>query len=196
MPTRVFVGNTAMKTLRYFLELGFLALSAAAPSSAQYTCTTNYCISSQSTSFQTPPEWPAVPIETCCRTHWGALPGGVDWSNGAPVMICTGRAEYRWNVRPVFQSPWASDELVGVRTQGAQARILRVHGRGELSKGREGLLRRAQQLQAQPALCGNGTIAPDSNKPLTAPEPRAIRHTARSRLRRATAGGCKCFRQR
>jgi hypothetical protein len=35
-----------------------------------------------------------VPVETCCQTHWGALPGGVDWNNGAPIMICTGRAEY------------------------------------------------------------------------------------------------------
>src|SRR2546430_17739507 len=31
MPTRVSVGNPAMNTLRYFLALGFLALSAAAP---------------------------------------------------------------------------------------------------------------------------------------------------------------------
>jgi hypothetical protein len=94
MATRVSVGNPAMNTLRYFLPLSFLALSPAPPASAQYTCTTNYCISSQSISFQTPPEWPAVPVETCCRTHWGALPGGIDWSNGAPIMICTGRTEY------------------------------------------------------------------------------------------------------
>jgi len=33
-------------------------------------------------------------VETCCQTHWGALPGGIDWNNGAPVMICSGRAEY------------------------------------------------------------------------------------------------------
>ena len=94
MPTRVSIGKLAMNTLRYFPALIFFALSAAAPASAQYTCTTNYCISSQSVSFQTPPGWPAVPIETCCQTHWGALPGGIDWSNGAPIMICTGRAEY------------------------------------------------------------------------------------------------------
>src|SRR5262249_38934715 len=83
-----------MNILRYFLALSVIALSAAAPASAQYACTTNHCISSQSTSFQTPPGWPAVPVETCCQTHWGALPGGIDWNNGAPVMICTGLAEY------------------------------------------------------------------------------------------------------
>src|SRR6266849_3330315 len=60
----------------------------------KYTCTTNYCISSQSIAFQTPPGWPAVPVETCCQTHWGALPDGIDWNNGTPVMICTSRAEY------------------------------------------------------------------------------------------------------
>src|SRR5216684_6254065 len=58
------------------------------------TCTTNYCISSQTISFQTPPGWPAVPVETCCQTLWGALPDGIDWNDGAPVMICTSRAEY------------------------------------------------------------------------------------------------------
>jgi len=71
-----------MNTLRYFLPPTLLAFAVAAPASAQYACTTNYCISSQSTSFQTPPGWPAVPVETCCRTHWGALPGAIDWSNG------------------------------------------------------------------------------------------------------------------
>jgi hypothetical protein len=58
------------------------------------TCTTDYCISSQSIAFQTPPGWPAVPVETCCQTHWGALPNGIDWNNGAEVMICTSRAEF------------------------------------------------------------------------------------------------------
>ena len=58
------------------------------------TCTNNYCISSHSIAFQTPPGWPAVPVETCCQTHWGALPNGIDWNNGAPVMICTSRAEF------------------------------------------------------------------------------------------------------
>jgi hypothetical protein len=83
-----------MKMVRYFSALAVLTLSAASPAAAQYACTTNYCISSQSISFQTPPGWPAVPVETCCQTHWGALPGGIDWNNGAPIMICTGRAEY------------------------------------------------------------------------------------------------------
>jgi len=59
-----------------------------------HTCTTNYCISSQSIAVQTPPGWPAVPVETCCQTHWGALPDGIDWNNGTPVMICTSRVEY------------------------------------------------------------------------------------------------------
>ncbi len=58
------------------------------------TCTTNYCISSQTIAFQTPPGWPAVPVETCCQTQWGALPDGIDWNNGTPVMICTTGAEY------------------------------------------------------------------------------------------------------
>src|SRR5262249_15026656 len=82
-----------MNTLRYFFPLALLAFSAA-PASGQYACTTNYCIISQSISFQTPPGWPTVPVETCCQTHSGALPGGIDWSNVPPVMIGTGRAEY------------------------------------------------------------------------------------------------------
>ena len=96
MSTRMSAGKPAANGLRYLLALsaGFLALSVAAPARAQYACTTNYCISSQSISFQTPPEWPAVPVETCCRTHWGALPGAIDWSNGAPIMICAGRPDY------------------------------------------------------------------------------------------------------
>ena len=88
------VAKLAMNTLRYFLPPALLAFSVAAPARSQYACTTNYCISSQSISFQTPPGWPAVPVETCCQTHWGALPGAIDWSNGAPIMICTGRVEY------------------------------------------------------------------------------------------------------
>src|SRR5262249_22476733 len=28
------------------------------------------------------------------RPIGGALPGAIDWSNGAPIMICTGRPEY------------------------------------------------------------------------------------------------------
>ena len=49
---------------------------------------------SQSVSIQTPPDWPAVPVEPCCQTHWGALPGGIDWTNASPVMICTANADY------------------------------------------------------------------------------------------------------
>ena len=71
-----------------------LVLSIAPPAQAQNACTTNDCVKSQSISFQTPSSWPAVTIATCCRTRWGALPDGMDWSNGAPVMICTGNAEY------------------------------------------------------------------------------------------------------
>jgi hypothetical protein len=69
-------------------------LAIAPPARAQYACTTNYCVKSQSVSFLTPPGWPSVTIETCCRTRWGALPDAMDWSNGAPVMICTGNAQY------------------------------------------------------------------------------------------------------
>ena len=49
---------------------------------------------SQSISYRTPPGWPAVTVEPCCKTDWGSLPGGIDWPNGAPIMICTGKAEY------------------------------------------------------------------------------------------------------
>src|SRR5258708_31556832 len=76
------------------LIAGLVVLHVAAPSPAQSDCTANYCIRSQSLSFQVPPGWPAVAIAPCCKTDWGALPGGIDWSNGAPVMICTGNAEY------------------------------------------------------------------------------------------------------
>jgi hypothetical protein len=77
----------------YLLCVGALIFMSS-PASAQYACTTNYCIKSQSTSYQTPPGWPAVTIETCCDTRWGALPGGMDWNNGAPIMICTANEEY------------------------------------------------------------------------------------------------------
>lgn len=70
------------------------APAAAAPSLAQTDCTTNYCIKSQSVSYQTPPGWPAVTVQPCCKTDWGSRPGSIDWPNGAPVMICTGNAEY------------------------------------------------------------------------------------------------------
>src|SRR5262245_65815705 len=94
MCARIAVAKLAVNTLRYFLPPALLAFSVAAPARAQYACTTNYCISSQSISFQTPPGWPAVPVETCCQTHWGALPGAIDWSNGATIMICTGLLAY------------------------------------------------------------------------------------------------------
>ena len=77
-----------------------LMLSAVAmwplvePVSAQSTCTTNFCVKSQTTAFRTPPGWPAVTIDSCCRTRWGALPDGMDWASGTPVMLCTGNANY------------------------------------------------------------------------------------------------------
>ena len=88
MKKKMSMGQPTMSGLRGLLALvaGLLALAALSPVQAQYACTTNYCISSQSTSVQTPPGWPAVPVETCCQTHWGALPGGIDWNNGAPVI--------------------------------------------------------------------------------------------------------------
>ena len=94
MATILAVEHARTTALAWILALAVSTLSALAPASAQYACTTNYCVSSQSTSFQTPPGWPAVPVQTCCQTHWGALPGGIDWSNGAPVMICTGKPEF------------------------------------------------------------------------------------------------------
>ena len=90
--------RTPATDLRPLLALlGGLIISTllvASPALAQSACTTNYCIRSQSLSFQLPPGWPALSIAPCCKTDWGALPGGIDWSNGAPVMICTGNAEY------------------------------------------------------------------------------------------------------
>jgi hypothetical protein len=96
----------AMRQTIYLPALiaGLLAVFLAAPASAQYSCTTNYCIRSQSTSVQTPPGWPAVAVEPCCQIHWGALPGGIDWSNGAPVMICAGSGDYA-NVFPNCGDP-------------------------------------------------------------------------------------------
>jgi hypothetical protein len=86
----------ATNRLRYFLAMigGLAALLVGSPVQAQSACTTNYCIRSQSLSFQVPPGWPTVAVAPCCKTDWGALPGGIDWSNGAPVMICTGNADY------------------------------------------------------------------------------------------------------
>src|SRR5262245_9962597 len=205
MCARIPAAKLAMNTLRYFLPPALLALSVAAPASAQYACTTNYCISSQSISFQTPPGWPAVAVEPCCRTHWGVLPGAIDWSNGARrqagirdvlpelrrpakrvagfspglraadirhrrrLAECEGlslrdakrsaRRRIRRNLRAIFQSARSSHELVGARAQRAEAWDLRVHRRGKLPKRRKGLLRRAQQLQAQSAIFAPGPIA-------------------------------------
>jgi len=94
------LGSPAMDRILRLLVLsgGLLCLgsapTAAAPSLAQTDCTTNYCIKSQSTSYQTPPGWPSVTVQPCCKTDWGSRPGSIDWANGAPIMICTGNAEY------------------------------------------------------------------------------------------------------
>src|SRR5262249_5501399 len=69
------------------------------------------------------------------------------------------RRRIRRNLRAIFQSARSSHELVGARAQGAQARNLRVHRYGKLPKRRKGLLRRAQHLQAQSAICALGQIA-------------------------------------
>jgi len=61
---------------------------------AQSDCTTNFCIKSQSVSYQSPPSWPDVVITPCCKVDWGTLPGEIDWANGKPIMLCTGDAEY------------------------------------------------------------------------------------------------------
>src|SRR5271157_6176121 len=90
MPTRR-PGNVG--AIHLLLSVGAF-VSIASPADAQYACTTNYCIKSQSISFQIPPGWPAVTIEPCCHTRWGALPGGMDWNNGAPIMICSANEEY------------------------------------------------------------------------------------------------------
>jgi hypothetical protein len=93
---RMLTTNLASSRLTCLLAalVGSFVLSTVPPARAQHACTTNYCVKSQSISFQTPPSWPSVTIETCCRTLWGALPDGLDWTNGVPIMICTGNAEY------------------------------------------------------------------------------------------------------
>lgn len=85
-----------MARSRYLVPLvcGMIALGIASPAYDQSICTTNFCIRSQSLSYQTPAGWPAVPVAPCCKTDWGSSPGGLDWSKGAPVMICTGNDEY------------------------------------------------------------------------------------------------------
>src|SRR6266568_8527128 len=88
--------TSATAALRHLPALigACMALLFASPAAAQSICTTNFCIRSQSLSSQVPAGWPAVNIASCCRTNWGALPGGIDWSNGAPVMLCSGNADY------------------------------------------------------------------------------------------------------
>jgi hypothetical protein len=80
---------------RLLASIGALgALLVASPALAQSTCTTNFCVQSQSLSAQLPTGWPAVTVAPCCRIDWGSLPSGIDWSKGAPVMLCTGNADY------------------------------------------------------------------------------------------------------
>jgi hypothetical protein len=87
--------DSTMKDLRgSLLVVGLLAWWAESPATAQYVCTTDYCIQSRSLSFETPPGWPAVTVESCCQTHWGTRPSGIDWNKGAPIMICTSTPEY------------------------------------------------------------------------------------------------------
>jgi len=83
-----------MSRYSVLLICGWIVLSIDSPAYGQPLCTTNFCIRSQSLSYRTPSGWPAVPIAPCCKTNWGSLPGGLDWSNGAPIMICTGNADY------------------------------------------------------------------------------------------------------
>jgi hypothetical protein len=85
----------SIRILSATMSIGVLvAMLLASPAPAQSICTTNYCIRSQSLSYQVPAGWPSVAIAPCCRTNWGALPDGIDWSKGAPVMLCTGNADY------------------------------------------------------------------------------------------------------
>jgi hypothetical protein len=54
MATTLAVDHARTTALPWLLALAVSTLSALAPASAQYACTANYCVSSQSTSFQTP----------------------------------------------------------------------------------------------------------------------------------------------
>ncbi|MCC6778583.1 MAG: hypothetical protein IT537_18470 [Hyphomicrobiales bacterium] len=71
-----------------------IVMTQTPPAQAQPACTTNYCISAKPVSIATPAGWPSVTVEPCCRTNWGSRPSNIDWSNGAPVMICVGNGEY------------------------------------------------------------------------------------------------------
>src|SRR5215813_2772017 len=76
--------------------IGGLLTVSGVPSSAlaQSDCPTNFCIKSQSLSYQPPPRWPDVAITPCCKVDWGTLPGEIDWTNAKPIMLCTGDADY------------------------------------------------------------------------------------------------------
>jgi hypothetical protein len=86
--------DRAMSRLARTAVVFTLAGLAAPAAEAQYACTTDYCIRSQSTSYETPPGWPNVTVAPCCRTHWGTRPGGIDWARATPIMICTARPDY------------------------------------------------------------------------------------------------------
>src|SRR5262245_60315199 len=74
---------------------GLLTLWVVSPSAlAQSDCPTNFCIKSQSLSYQPPPRWPDVAITPCCKVDWGTLPGEIDWTNAKPIMLCSGDADY------------------------------------------------------------------------------------------------------
>jgi hypothetical protein len=83
-----------MNRSRYVLAGALLPLVMLSPAFAGAACTTDYCIRSQTLSYHTPAEWPAVPVASCCKTTWGSLPDTVNWSGGVPVMICTGKEDY------------------------------------------------------------------------------------------------------
>jgi hypothetical protein len=71
-----------------------MASSVSSLALAQFDCPTNFCIKSQSLSYQPPPGWPHVAIAPCCKVDWGTLPGEIDWTNAKPIILCTGDAEY------------------------------------------------------------------------------------------------------
>jgi len=78
-----------------WLIAGLLIVSIVSSSAlAQSDCPTNFCIKSQSLSYQPPSRWPDVAITPCCKVDWGTLPGDIDWTKAKPIMLCTGDAEY------------------------------------------------------------------------------------------------------
>src|SRR5215470_6905057 len=87
--------RSAVTPSRLHLIGGLLTLSVASSSAlAQSDCPTNFCIKSQSLSFQPPPRWPDVAITPSCKVDWGTLPGEIDWTNATPIMLCSGDADY------------------------------------------------------------------------------------------------------